>query len=375
MSTITRIEITHHQLPLDPPFPASWDPQPRTKFPATIVRVHDSDGRVGIGSGDAMYGFADYQRYFLGEDPRDLERHAAVLSNIEFHAGRPWPMDIALWDLVGKIRDEPIWKMVGGRSNRIQAYASSGVHRPLAETVEVAQRIKDLGFPALKVRFGRPRLDDDLAVISAVRDAVGDDLELMVDCNQGWRMPWDTQRPWDVDKATEVAQRLEAERVYWMEEPLHRGDYDGMTELRDRVSISIAGGEMTREPYEFRELLARNCFDVFQPDAVCSMGISGLRHLAVEVEDAGKIFTPHTWGNGIGVMANLHLTAGTVATPFIEFPFDPPEWSTARRDYILTDTIEVDDDGWITLSDRPGLGIELDEVVLARTLSGQATFA
>ena len=375
MSTITRIEITHHQLPLDPPFPASWDPQPRTKFPATIVRVHDSEGQVGIGSGDAMYGFDDYQRYFLGEDPLDLDRHAAVLSNIEFHAGRPWPMDIALWDLAGKIRDQPIWKMVGGRSNRIQAYASSGVHRPVAEMVKVARRIKALGFPALKVRFGRPDLDDDLAVISAVRDAVGDDLELMVDCNQGWRMPWDTQRPWDVDKATSVARRLETERVYWMEEPLHRGDYDGMAELRNRVGISIAGGEMTREPYEFRELLARNCFDVFQPDAVCSMGISGLRHLAVEVEQAGKIFTPHTWGNGIGVMANLHLTAGTVATPFIEFPFDPPEWSTARRDYILTDTIEPDGDGWITLSDRPGLGIELDEAVLARTLSGRATFA
>jgi len=375
MSAITRIEITHHQLPLDPPFPASWDPQPRTKFPATIVRVHDSEGRVGIGSGDAMYGFDDYQRYFLGEDPLDLDRHAAVLSNIEFHAGRPWPMDIALWDLAGKIRDQPIWKMVGGRSNRIQAYASSGVHRPVAEMVKVARRIKALGFPALKVRFGRPDLDDDLAVISAVRDAVGDDLELMVDCNQGWRMPWDTQRPWDVDKATSVAQRLETERVYWMEEPLHRGDYDGMAELRNRVGISIAGGEMTREPYEFRELLARDCFDVFQPDAVCSMGISGLRHLAVEVEQAGKIFTPHTWGNGIGVMANLHLTAGTVATPFIEFPFDPPEWSTARRDYILTDTIEADGDGWITLSDRPGLGIELDEAVLARTLSGRATFA
>ena len=375
MSTITRIEITHHQLPLDPPFPASWDPQPRTKFPATIVRVHDSGGRVGIGSGDAMYGFADYQRYFLGEDPLDLDRHAAVLSNIEFHAGRPWPMDIALWDLAGKIRDEPIWKMVGGRSNRIQAYASSGVHRPVAEMVDVALRIKALGFPALKVRFGRPELDDDLAVISAVRDAVGDDLELMVDCNQGWRMPWDTQRPWDVDKATSVAQRLEAERVYWMEEPLHRGDYAGMAELRTRVSISIAGGEMTREPYEFRELLARNCFDVFQPDAVCTMGISGLRHLAVEVERAGKIFTPHTWGNGIGVMANLHLTAGTVATPFIEFPFDPPEWSTARRDYVLSDTIEADEDGWITLSDRPGLGIELDETTLARTLSGHASFA
>ena len=375
MSTITRIEITHHQLPLDPPFPASWDTQPRTKFPATILRVHDSDGRVGIGSGDAMYGFADYQRYFIGEDPLDLDRHAAVLANIEFHAGRPWPMDIALWDLAGKIRDEPIWQMVGGRSNRNRASASSGVHRPVAEMVEVARRAMELGFPALKGRFGRSTIADDLAVITAVRDAVGDGLELMVDCNQGWRMPWDIQQPWTVDHATGVARRLEDEHVYWMEEPLHRGDYDGMTELRSRVGIRIAGGELTREPYEFRELLQRGCFDVFQPDAVCSMGISGLRHLAADVTAAGKIFTPHTWGNGIGVMANLQLTAGTVDTPFIEFPFDPPEWSTARRDYVLTDTIEADGEGWITLSDRPGLGITLDETVLAATLTGQATFA
>jgi L-alanine-DL-glutamate epimerase-like enolase superfamily enzyme len=375
MSVITRIDITHHQLPLDPPFPASWDTQPRTKFPATIVRVHDSDGHTGIGSGDAMYGFADYQRYFLGEDPLDLDRHAAVLSNIEFHAGRPWPMDVALWDLAGKVRDEPIWQMVGGRSNRVRAYASSGVHRSVPAMVEVAQRIAALGFPALKVRFGRPRLDDDLAVISAVRDAVGDKLELMVDCNQGWRMPWDIQPPWTVDHATDVAERLEAEQVYWMEEPLHRGDYEGMAELRRRVGIRIAGGELTREPYEFRELLQRGCFDVFQPDAVCSMGISGLRHLAAEVEAAGRIFTPHTWGNGIGLMANLQLTAGAANAPFIELPFDPPEWSSARRDYILTETIEADGEGWITLSDRPGLGIELDEAALAATLTGHATFA
>lgn len=375
MGAISRIDITHHQLPLDPAFPASWDSQPRTRFPATIVRVHDDDGHVGIGSGDAMHGFADYQRYFLGHEPLDLDRHAAVLGNVDFHAGRPWPMDVALWDLAGKIRNEPIWQMAGGRSNRVRAYASSGVHRPLAQMVASASTIVQLGFPAWKVRFGRPSIHDDLAVVKAIRDAVGTDLELMVDCNQGWRMPWDTEAPWDVDRATEVAHQLDGEGVYWMEEPLHRGDYEGMTELRRRVGIRIAGGEMTREPYEFRELLTRDCLDVFQPDAVCSMGISGLRMLAVEVESAGKIFTPHTWGNGIGLMANLHLTAATVTAPFVEFPFDPPEWSTARRDYILTETIEVDEQGWITLSDRPGLGIELDEDVLKRTLTGSATFA
>ena len=328
-----------------------------------------------MGSGDSMYGFSDYERYFIGQDPLDVDRHAAVLSNIEFHAGRPWPLDLALWDLKGKIQGEPVWKMLGGFDNKIRAYASSGVHRSITDMVDVAKRARSLGFPALKVRFGRPKLDDDLAVVKAIRSELGSSLELMVDCNQGWRMPWDTATPWNVDHATSVANVLEEHGVYWMEEPLHRGDYAGMAELRKRVGIRIAGGELTREPYEFRELLERGCFDVFQPDAVCTQGITGLAKLAFEVQKAGKIFTPHTWGNGIGVMANLHLTAGTVGAPFIEFPFDPPEWSTARRDYILTETIEADGDGWIHLSDEPGLGITLNEDVLKQTASKQATFS
>ena len=177
MSTITRIEITHHRLPLDPPFPASWDTVPRTHFPATIVRVFDDAGRCGIGSGDSMYGFSDYQKYFIGQDPTNIDRHAAVLANIEFHAGRPWPLDLALWDLIGKINGEPVWKMLGGFSNKIRAYASSGVHRPIADMVTVARQARELGFPALKVRFGRPKLDDDLAVVKAIRDDLGSSLE------------------------------------------------------------------------------------------------------------------------------------------------------------------------------------------------------
>ncbi len=375
MSVITRIGITHHQLPLDPPFPAAWDPVPRTKFPATIVRVHDDAGHTGIGSGDAMYGFAGYASHFIGRDPLDLERHHAVLSNVAFHAGRPWPMDVALWDLAGKIRGEPVWKMVGGTSNRIRAYASTGVQRPIGEMVEVAKRAVERGFPALKLRFGRASVDADIAMVRAVRDAVGDRLALRVDCNQGWRMPWDTQAPWDVAKAIDVARQLEAERLFWIEEPLHRGDYAGYVELKQHTATRIAGGEMTREPYEFRELLDRGCLDVFQPDCVCSMGITGLSVLAQEIAAAGKLFTPHTWGNGIGLMANLHLTAGTVGAPFIEFPFDPPEWTAQRRDYMLTHTIEPGEGGWIELPDAPGLGIELDEATLERTKSDEATFS
>ena len=374
MSRIVAIDISHHRLPLDPPFPASWDPRPRTHFPATIVRVTDDDGRVGIGSGDAMYGFDDYRQHFLGQDPLDLARHHAVLSNIEFHAGRPWPLDVALWDLAGQIREQPVWQLLGGRSRRVRAYASSGVHRSVDDMVAVAERAVALGFPALKVRFGRPELTDDLAVVTAVRAATGDRLELMVDCNQGWRMPWDTQAPWDVERATEVAEVAGRRRRV-----LDGGAAPprGLRRVRRAAAAGAVAdrrGEMTREPYEFRELLERGCLDVFQPDCVCTGGITGLAELAREVAAAGAIFTPHTWGNGIGLLANLHLTAGTVDTPFIEFPFDPPEWTTARRDFPLAATIEIDGDGWIELSDEPGLGLHLDEERLAATRADRATF-
>jgi L-alanine-DL-glutamate epimerase-like enolase superfamily enzyme len=132
---------------------------------------------------------------------------------------------------------------------------------------------------------------------------------------------------------------------------------------------------MTREPYELRELLARDCLDVFQPDCVCTGGITGLATLAAEIEAGGRVFTPHTWGNGIGLLANLHLTAGTVDAPFIEYPFDPPEWTPARRDYPLVRPIEADDEGWLVLSDAPGLGIELDEECLSATHARHATFS
>jgi L-alanine-DL-glutamate epimerase-like enolase superfamily enzyme len=293
-----------------------------------------------------------------------------VLANVEFHAGRPWPFDVALWDLAGHIHDEPVWSLAGGRASRLRAYASTGVHRTADEMVDVAHAALARGFGALKVRC-------DLAVVRAIRDSVGDTLELMVDCNQGWRMPWDTRPAWDVDHATEVATALAAEQVYWVEEPLHRGDYEGHAELRRRVAVRIAGGELTREPYEFRELLARDCLDVFQPDCVTTHGLTGLRRLAVDVVAAGRTFSPHTWGNGIGLLANAHLAAGSVGADgvaFLEFPFDPPEWTPARRDFVLTTPIEIDGDGWIDLGERPGLGVTLDDEALCRTASATATF-
>jgi len=370
---ITRIEISHHRLPLDPPFPASWDPQPRRTFGATIVRVFDDEGRMGLGSGDAMLGFQEYAHLFIGQDPRHLERHAAVLDNINFHAGRCWPLEVALWDLVGQLEGKPLWQMLGGTSAKVAAYASFGVHRSPAETAEMALRAVAQGFKAIKLRFGRARIEDDFAVLAAVRRAIGDEIAVLIDCNQGWRMPWDTRKPWAYAQALEVAQELARWGVFWMEEPLHRGDYAGMARLRSAARVRLAGGEGTREMHEFYTLLERECLDVYQPDVVWTGGLMQLSRLGAAVKAAGLLFTPHTWGNGIGLMANLHLAAAVGAAPFLEFPWDPPFWTTERRDFPLKQSIEVDAEGRLTCPDAPGLGITLDEERLAATLVSTMT--
>ncbi|HZS85126.1 MAG TPA: mandelate racemase/muconate lactonizing enzyme family protein [Stellaceae bacterium] len=364
---IARIEISQHQLPLDPPFRPSWSSKPRTAFDATIVRVYDEEGRMGVGSGDYMMGFAGHEHLFIGEDPLRLERHSRVIDHISFHYGRVWPLDLALWDLAGQVLGQPCWKLLGGLSNRVAAYASSGTLRDAGAMAALAQRVRERGFKALKIRFRRGDIGADLAALAAVRKAVGDGLELMVDCNQGWRFPWDTMAPWTVKDALAVARELEALGVYWMEEPLHRADRAGMRALRQATRLRIAGGELNREMHEFRDLIAEGCLDVLQPDAACIGGLTGLRRVAAMAGAANVMLTPHTWGNGIGLLANAHLAAGAADAAFLEFPYDPPEWTVERRDFMLQAPVEIDRDGNLVLGEAPGLGLALDEERLAAT--------
>jgi len=110
--------------------------------------------------------------------------------------------------------------------------------------------------------------------------------------------------------------------------------------------------------------------DGLQPDAALVGGITGLRRAAIMAQEHNIMFTPHTWTNGMGVMANTQLVAGLGQAPFIEFPYDAPEWSLDRRDYIMANPLRVDGAGWINLSDAPGIGYEVDEARLAKTRIG-----
>src|SRR6202140_4372006 len=166
---ISAVSISHHRLPLAPAFNASWDTQPRVHFDATIVRVSTDTGLAGVGSGDRMLGFEGHESLFVGQDPLALERHYRVLSNLDFHYGRCWPLDLALWDLAGKITGQPCWKLIGGFANPGPADTSSRRPRDPGAMGEVAERFLDQGFRAMKVRFHRGDWRDDVKALEAVR--------------------------------------------------------------------------------------------------------------------------------------------------------------------------------------------------------------
>jgi D-galactarolactone cycloisomerase len=356
---ITAIRLRRVVHELDPRFAAAWDPVPRRRFEATIVLVETDEGLTGIGSGDTMDGFEPYEHLFVGRDPLDIERHARVLETIAFHAGRYWPLEAAFWDLLGKARGEPVARLLGGAADRLPLYASTGSIRSPDESAELALRLREEGFRGLKIRIEPDRLQTGVASVAAIRAAVGDTMEIMVDLNQGWRMPGDIRDPLPHETVRRLASELAACGVSWLEEPLAGEDVAGLARLRRESDIPLAGGEMARTPPLLEAYLEAHALDVYQPDAVLAVGISRARDLGRRVLERGLSFTPHTWTNGIGLLANLHLSAGIGGGPYLEFPYDPPGWTPERRDFMLAEPIVPGADGCLAVPAAPGLGIDL----------------
>jgi len=364
---ITSIHLDRLAFPLEPPFPAAWDPEPRRSFGATIVRVETDGGVVGVGSGDTMDGFDAFEHLFIGQDPLAISRHVRALETIDFHAGRFWPLEVALWDIVGQVAGLPVATLFGGALDGLPVYASCGMLLEPAARAESALRLRGEGFRALKIRIDPRDLENGIATVAATRDAVGDSMEIMVDLNQGWRMAGDTTRSVDPVTARSIAIRLAELGVLWLEEPLAGTDLAGLAALRASApGVRIAGGEMTRTFGELLDAIEADAFDVHQPDVVLAAGMLRTRTVAEVALARNRWFTPHTWTNGIGLLANLHVAAGVGGGPFLEYPYDPPGWTAERRDFMLAEPIRPGPDGRLRVPGAPGLGIVLDHVALRR---------
>jgi len=363
---ITGITMRRLRLPLDPPFHAAWDPVPRTRFDATVVRVDTDEGVVGVGSGDTMEGFDPYVELFVGKNPMHISRHVRVLETISFHAARYWPLEAALWDIVGQVTGQPVSALFGGAVDVLPVYASTGEVKVPAERAESALALREQGFRAMKIRFTRERLADGVAAVRAVRQAVGSTMEIMVDLNQAWRMPGDIEPALDPASARRTVAELGELGVLWVEEPLPGADAKGLARLRSETGVRIAGGEMTRTVPELLGYLDADSLDVYQPDVVLAVGMSRTRLVAELALIKNRWFTPHTWTNGLGLLANLHVAAGVGGGPFLEFPYDPPGWTVERRDFFLAEPLRIGRDGCLAVPARPGLGAQLDEALMSR---------
>ena len=362
---ITAIRLIRLNLPLDPPFSAAWDPVPRRDFPATLVQVETDAGLIGVGSGDTMDGFEAYEDLFIGTDPLQILNQVRRIETINFHGGRYWPLEAALWDIIGQVAGLPVSVLFGGARDRLTAYASCGELKPPGARAESALAARERGFKAMKIRIARDSITEGIAAVRATREAVGPDFDIMVDLNQMWRMSGDIEAALPLARVRRIAAELQELGVLWLEEPLPQADVVGARRIRSETGIQIAAGEMVRSMGEMNALIEADAYDIYQPDVALSVGMYRARQVAESANLRHRMFTPHTWSNGLGLLANLHVAAGVDAGPYLEFPYDPPGWTPARRDFFMI-PLDINASGELVVPSLPGLGAQIDRDAVKR---------
>jgi L-alanine-DL-glutamate epimerase-like enolase superfamily enzyme len=371
---IDRIELFHVAIPLPKTFYPSWIPgYPQTENRFTLVRITTDDGVQGLAAGVAF----EREReglggllgpYLIGLDPSDIETARQRIREASFLGWRNFWLEAAFWDILGKVVGQPVWELLGGeRAGRVPVYASTGeVHNPDQRAEEVL-RLRERGFNTVKLRVHSFDPAEDVAQVRAVRRAVGDQMKIGVDANQGWRVALVEDAPlWTLDRAVEFSAACADLGVDWIEEPLDMHAYDELAELRERSAVPIAGGELNGGWHEFKVMLEKGSLDIYQPDATMGGGVSDAKQVLEACRGRGLGFAPHTWTNGLGFLVNLHVHSAGPRDHPLEYPYEPPGWVPEARDGILKEPILADADGTVAVPEAPGLGIELDEQKLAR---------
>lgn len=328
-----------------------------------VTEIHTNEGVTGIGPGFAPNLLGVVRRVLLGKDPFDVEQHAKALRY--YALGLPYNgatgVDVALWDLIGKFSNQPLYKLWGGGKDRVAAYASTVILGTPEERADFAAQVAADGWRALKLRLHHPHFADDIRTMQLVRDAVGDRMEIMVDGNQAQSAgQWQPGVKWDFRRALETARALDQLGCYWLEEPLPRFAFADLARINAAVAMPIAGGENNRNLNEFVQMLEQNVYDVLQPESMAMVGITELRKVYTLAEAYGKQVVPHHGGRGLGTIAHLHLVASWENSPYIELLHEPPIGHYRHGFSILAEPPVVDAEGYIQMPQGPGLGFDLN---------------
>ncbi|MCC2599903.1 mandelate racemase/muconate lactonizing enzyme family protein [Sphingobacterium sp. FBM7-1] len=304
--------------------------------------------------------FEGLRAIVLNEDPFDVERLWDKVYRHSIYYGRRGVamqllsgFDIACHDIIGKAINKPIYKILGGaRRNRVRAYAST-LFRPTPEAIKDACAFYlERGFTAIKFGWGvfgqDPKLD--IKLVEAAREAVGPDIDLMVD--PGWMVD---RSAYD---AIALCRALEPYNIYWLEDFMHPENYEGYGKTKAAgVKTRLAAGEQEATGWGFRQLIQQGGIDVVQPDITRCGGFTQIRKIMWEAEYAGVDVCPHAWLTDLNTAAALHVNAVLPRSLFLEYNVSD---NPMLRE-VIGNPVQLEGDGYITVSDGPGLGIEVNE--------------
>ena len=309
------------------------------------------------------------EKHLIGKDPLETEVHWTNLyQDFPARGGRIAStaisgIDIALWDMKGRILDQPVWKLLGGAHRRsIRVYANGWYSNPgtAEQNAEEAKIVVDMGYTALKFDpFGQhnyyklslkeAQLAEDR--VAAVRQAVGPNVDILVEAHAKF----------DVMNAIQIGKRLEEYRPLFYEEPVSQERVSELLEVRNKVNIPIATGERLYTKFPFAEIVDRHAADVLQPDIANAGGITELKKIAIIAEAKHITMAPHNVCSPVGAMAEMHLDASIINFEIQEYH---AEFYTEHY-FTVLDGFPRQKDGYVELSDTPGLGLELNEAEIA----------
>jgi len=272
-------------------------------------------------------------------------------------------IDMALWDILGKVSGQPIWRLLGGKHrDRLKPYASMLMEEP-AKLRDKLQAAKARGFRAFKIGwgpFGRCDEASDESIVRAAREAVGADCELMVDAGAS-----DAFWPHGVKWALNKSNMLAAYEVAWFEEPLSPDDIDGYVELTRQSRVNIASGEVLTRRQSFLPWIERRAVDYLQPDVTKVGGITEQHRITQYANDHGLLVVPHGWNTGVGLAADLHILAAAQNARWVEFLTPEP-----YLEDVFEEPPSLDAEGFFRVPDAPGYGFRWSRDGIRRLSQG-----
>ncbi|WP_303317286.1 mandelate racemase/muconate lactonizing enzyme family protein [Flavivirga abyssicola] len=343
-----------------------------------IVKVTAEDGTYGWGEG---YGPASVleagikllEPFVVGENVLENEvvwntmyRKTLDFARRGILVASMSAIDIAVWDLKGKLLNLPISTLLGGaHRSKVRPYAT-GLYftdhkNPTKTFEEEAKLYISQGFKAMKMKVGLG-IKEDVKNVKLMREIIGPEIQLMVDSNHAYTLR----------EATELARKIEQYDIAWFEEPLSPEFYDQYSELRQKTTIPISGGECEYLRFGFQQLIASKSVDIIQPDICASGGLTEAKRIGALASANGVDLIPHTWGTAIGLHVALHFISNIESVPGRmyqpDFLMEYDQTENGLRDKLCFPSIEMKD-GMIEVPKRPGLGIDIDEDVLNKYAS------